>query len=47
MEARTVHVGSAGTAVSVCTSIQHASLLCLLPFALSQTIRLCENKTEK
>lgn len=40
MEARTVHVGSAGTAVSVCTSIQHASLLCLLPFALSQTIRL-------
>lgn len=38
MEARTVHVGSAGTAVSVCTSSQPASLLCLLPFARSQSV---------
>lgn len=47
MEARAVHVGSAGTAVSVCTSIQPASLLHLLPLAHSQITRLCENKTEK
>lgn len=47
MEARAVHVGSAGTAVSVCASIQPASLLRLLPFAYSQITCLCENKTEK
>lgn len=38
MEARTVQVGSTGTAISVCTSIQPASLLYLQPLAHSQII---------
>lgn len=47
MEAGTAHRGPAGAAVSVCPSAQPASGLCLLCFEHSQTISLCENKTEK
>lgn len=47
MEAGTAHGGPAGAAVSVRTSAQPASGLCLLRFVHSQTICLCENKTEK
>lgn len=47
VEASPVHVSSAGAAVRVCTSTQPASVLCLLPFAHSQVICLCENKTNE
>lgn len=47
MEAGTAHGGPAGAAVSVRTSAQPASGLCLLSFVHSQTICLCENKAEK